>query len=110
MGRKVKYSKEFKISIVQRYLSGENSSLSLGKELGIHDSIIRTWAKQYSQYGETAFEPKQINSSYTKEFKEMVVLEYLNGGGSYDTVTMKYRIPSSSTVKQWVKRYNSHIE
>ena len=53
--------------------------------------------------------PKYV-TSYTKNFKKQVVLDYLNGGGSYDDLAIKYHIPSSSPIKNWVKLYNSHIE
>lgn len=110
MGRKSTYSKELKISIAQKYLNGEGSSYSISDESGIPVTNIKTWIAQYKTMGTSAFEEKRKNSSYTKEFKEQIVSEYLNGGDSYDTIAMKYQISSSSTVKRWVKRYNSHIE
>ena len=45
-----------------------------------------------------------------EEFKEMVVLAYLNGEGSYLDLMIKYNIPANATNENWVKDYNSHIE
>lgn len=45
-------------------------------------------------------------AKYTFEFKRMVVMEYINGMGGYDCLAQKYDIPSSSTIKNWVARYN----
>lgn len=56
------------------------------------------------------FDISNTNASYTKNLKKQVVLDYLNGGGSYDDLAIKYCIPSSSPIKNWVKLYNSHIE
>ena len=109
MGRNGKYTIEFKKEIVKKYLNGEGSSLVLGKEFGINDTLIRRWTKKYTTFGETAFDKHQINSSYTKEFKTQVVIDYLNGVGSYDELTNKYNIPSHETIRKWVKDYNSHI-
>lgn len=70
MGRKSKYSKEIKISIVKRYLSGEASTCYLEKETGIHGNIISRWIKKYKENGGAAFDTKKQNQSYTKGFKE----------------------------------------
>ena len=111
MGRKIKYDKKFKLYVVQRYLNGDGSSESLGKELGISGSNIRTWAKMFNLSGEKAFESHKKNSStYTKEFKKKVVLEYLNSYKTLLELTLKYNIPGESTILRWVKAYNSHIE
>lgn len=110
MGRKAKYSKEFKIDIIQKYLNGEESTTSLEKKLGINHGAIIRWIRMYNQYGESAFNTKKNNSSYTKEFKEKVVLEYLNGEGSLTDLMVKYNIPAVHTLENWIKSYNSHIE
>ena len=58
----------------------------------------------------SAFDEKSRNKSYTKEFKEEVVQVYLNGKGSYLDVATAFDIPSDTTVINWVKKYNGHIE
>ena len=110
MGRKSKYSKELKLSIVKKYLNGEGSTISLAKEINTAGRVVSNWVKQYKAFGESAFDTFPTNASYTKNFKEKVVLDYLNGGGSYDDLAIKYHIPSSSPIKNWVKLYNSHME
>ena len=110
MGRKSKYSKEIKLSIVKRYLDGEGSTVSLAKEINTTNDVVCNWVKKYQAFGESAFDTLTTNASYTKEFKQQVVLAYLNGEGSYDDLAIKYHIPSSSPIKNWVKLYNSHIE
>lgn len=109
MGRKSQYSKELKLSVVQEYLNGESSVSTLEKETNIHQNVIRKWIKKYEQYGQVAFDVKSKNSSYTKEFKEKVVKEYLDGKTSYLDLGIAYNI-SSSVIVGWVKVYNSHIE
>ena len=110
MGRKSKYSKELKLSIVKRYFAGEGSTVSLSREIGTYDTVVNEWIKLYQAFGENAFDESKSNASYTKEFKEIVVLAYLNGEGSYRDLAIKYHISSSSPIKKWVKDYNSHIE
>lgn len=110
MGRKSKYSKELKLSIVQRYLSGEGSTVSLAREINTTKNVVGNWIKKYKAFGENAFNTSHTNASYTKDFKKQVVLDYLNGGGSFDDLAIKYHISSSTPIKNWVKLYNSHIE
>lgn len=47
---------------------------------------------------------------YSAEFKRKVVDDYLSGGGSYQTIAIKYGILSEPTVMNWVRKYNSHEE
>ena len=110
MGRKSKYSKELKLSIVKRYLDGEGATASLAKEINTSNDVVWNWVKQYQAFGESAFDTSHTNASYTKNFKELVVLDYLHGGGSYNDLAIKYHISSSAPIKNWVKMYNSHIE
>ena len=110
MSRKVKYSKELKLSVVQKYLNGEESSPSLAKEIGTTNTIILRWVNKYKSFGENAFNVSYSNAAYTKEFKKQVVLDYLNGEGSYSDLMIKYNIPANSTIEKWVKDYNSYIE
>ena len=72
MGRKIKYSKELKLSIIRRYLNGEGSYKSLGDEIGIDKSCIRKWVIKYQAFGESVFNESHSNPSYTKELKEQI--------------------------------------
>ena len=74
-------SKEFKLNIVKEVLGGK-SSKEVGREAGIHDSLVRAWVRQYQKDGETALEPKRRPgnplSKYTsrKELSEVEQLRY----------------------------------
>ena len=75
------HSKEEKMEIVKRYLSGE-SPVKLHKETGISDGNIRKWKRQYLSGGETALEnqkkPGNPLSKYErrKELTREEQLEY----------------------------------
>lgn len=112
MGRKAKYSKELKLEIVKRYLKGESPS-ALANEYALlkrGPHTIRDWVHKYESLGEKAFEHTNQNKSYSKEFKQQVINDYLNGVDSYDGLTNTYNISSSSIVKKWVKKYNEGIK
>ena len=113
MGRKVKYSLEQKVQACEEYLSGKKSAAEIERELNMgkrgHIRILE-WSKKYKAFGASAFEEKHHNKSYSKEFKENVVKEYIEGNGSMDDLSVKYGILSRTTLRQWILRYNDHIE
>ena len=106
MGRKPKLSADMKVCICKQYLDGI-SSTELSQEYGIYCKTIRRWAKSYQSKGAGAFDIKLHNAAYTKEFKQQVVEAYLNGEGSVEDLTIKYNIPSHTTVNTWIKKYNN---
>lgn len=112
MGRKAKYSKEFKLEIVKRYLKGEGISY-LANIYNIpnnHGMPILKWTHKYNELGESAFNESSTNKSYSKEFKESVIHEYLEGKDSLEGLANKYNISNESVVRKWVKKYNEGIE
>ena len=50
------------------------------------------------------FDDKPFNSTYTREFKENVVKEYLDGKGSIESLQIKYKILSHSTLRNMIVR------
>lgn len=112
MGRKVKYNKELKIEIIKRYLKGESAS-ALANEYELPTSYsneIADWARKYETLGEKGFEHSSTNQSYSKELKQQVISEYLNGVDSYRGIANKYGIKSHRIVMGWVLKYNEGIE
>ena len=113
MGRKAKYSADQKIQACEDYLSGRKSAVEIARQLGMGKrgkDHVRQWSKMYKAHGSSAFEETHHNRTYSKEFKEKVVKEYLAGKGSYPDLAVKYSIPSDETIRQWVSSYNNHIE
>ena len=50
------------------------------------------------------------NNKYSKEMKLKAVKDYLKGEGSYETLKEKYKLRSSTQLKNWVMWYNGHKE
>jgi transposase-like protein len=113
MGRKAKYSKELKLEIVKRYLKGESSTL-LTREYNISGkkavNRILEWTNKYKSIGEIAFDESITNKSYSKELKERVIKDYLDGKDSYEGLANKYNISNGQIVRDWVLKYNNGIE
>lgn len=98
-----------KLEYVKRYLRGEGSYVTLGDELGVQGTSIQDWVRNYEAIGSGAFEQSK-NKKYSKEFKEIVVKEYLSGQGSHREICKKHQIKSTKQLRDWIKKYNSHEE
>ena len=112
MGRKTKYSKDLKLEIIRRYINGESSTV-LANEYGMTSNMRREilkWVHKYEEIGESAFNKSSTNKSYSKNFKEKVVKEYLEGNSSFEELANKYNISTHVIVMNWLKKYNSGIE
>ena len=109
MGRKLKVSYEDKIKACEDYLSGTASAREIAERLNLRPTSereVQRWAVRYREYGPESLLPKLKNSSYTREFKINAVEDYLSGNGSIDDIRNKYQIPSHSTLRKWIAKYN----
>lgn len=83
MGRKSKYSIEEKLQAISDYKTGKRGITEICRDFGMSETTadsgttVRRWIRKYEKYGEIALLPKRKNQSYTKEFKEKVIKEYL---------------------------------
>ena len=110
---KSKFSTEQRIQACQEYISSEKSATQIANELNLGKQgkiRVRTWARIYLVQGEKAFTTSRGNKSYSREFKIMVVNEYLSGKSSLRDLMVKYNIPTNTTIQQWIMKYNNHIE
>lgn len=111
MSRKYKkYSSEFKLQAVKECEEGA-TFYSDDKKYGLSLGTTGKWFAYYKAYGEDALKRHtSMLCCYTADFKQKVVADYLSGGGSYQTIAIKYGILSEPTVINWVRQYNNHEE
>lgn len=107
-----KYTPEEKIQIVEGYVNGEYSWKEKANELGYKyaPGCFSRWLKVYQEHGSAELYPSQGHNTYTKEFKQMVVEEYLDGAGSAFKLAAKYKISAADILLRWVKLYNANRE
>ena len=113
MGSNRKYTFEQKVNACEDYLSGKKSAITIAKELSMGKNgyqYVLEWVNSYRVNGAKIFERRTKYPSYSKELKEKVVKEYLNGEGSLHYLADKYSIIYTSTIRKWIKKYNNHIE
>lgn len=53
--RRKRYDRQFKVSAAKVVLSGDMTVKDLSEELGIKDSTLRRWAREYEEMGDDAF-------------------------------------------------------
>ena len=111
-----KYSPEIKIKACEEYLSGKLSHKEICMKYKIHfdekkhKSMLNEWLFMYREQGPSAFIRTGGNQTYSSQFKESVVLEYLSGNGSYNDIAAKYNLRSKSQLQKWVSLYNANRE
>lgn len=109
MGRKPKYSKEFKIKACEDYIKGNGSFRSIAQAFGCNKERVRQWYLKYNIHGPSAFDTSSKNNTYSQEFKMSVVNLYLQGEYSLPDLAAKYNI-SDEMIRNWVNKYYNGIE
>ena len=105
MSRKVKYTKGFKLKAVESVLKNGHGIIKVSDRLGINKSDLKKWIKYYQEYGLQGLTPKTFNTVYTVKFKLKVIASIEQKGLSFREASLKYNIPSHSTVSNWYEAY-----
>jgi transposase len=108
MSRKTEYSQEVKLEIIREYMKGNVSSIQLARRYGCNDKTIRDWTAQYKSQGEDTLREIDKNQTYSGEFKQMVVEEYMRGEMGLIPLAIKYKLRSKSQILNWLTLYNGH--
>ena len=105
-----KYTSEEKLNIVEGYLNGLFSLEEKAHELGYKTApgCFKRWVRQYQEQGAEGLLRPAGNTSYTAEFKTMVVEEYLSGKGSAVDLAAKHKISTADVLLHWVSLYNAN--
>jgi len=108
MGRIKSVPYEQKLVAVQEYLSGQISILKIASEYNLNKSSVKRWVRKYKTFGAKGLMETHTNTIYSEELKMNAILDYINGQGSLEEISKKYKIHSSAQLRQWVIKYNSH--
>ncbi|MFQ3852387.1 IS3 family transposase [Staphylococcus sp. 2S1] len=110
-------SKTYKVNtetflLAFRMMENGVSASSVIKELNINlsKSMLNEKYSNFKINGIKSIMPSLKNNTYSKHFKRNVVEEYFNTELSSYDLAYKYNIPSSGTVRSWIKRYTEGIE
>lgn len=100
-----KYSQEFKLKVVEYYLTTQDGYIRTGQKFAIERSIVRRWVRDYKSQGIAALETGKRKVKYSFDFKLKVVLTVINEGLSTHEAAQKFNIKQSATVSIWLKQY-----
>ena len=83
--------------------------MRLPKRLSVTPPSVRAWIGSYKGNGIDAFTHTK-NKHYSHECKAQAVTAYLNQEGSLTVICQRFGLRSSTQLRTWIKRYNSHEE
>lgn len=109
MSRRARSLKE-KIKIINDFKNETYSISELESIYNTDNVTIYDWVYKFERYGVEGLKESSSWRKYSKELKIQAVKDYLSGDFSLREVTRKYEIPSTSTLPQWIKKYNGHRE
>jgi transposase-like protein len=99
-----KYSKEFKLAVIQYYLSGRGGFKTVAERYGVKYAYVRKWVHAYQIHGQKSF--IKGCAKYTGTFK-LSVLQYMEQHQlSINQAAAHFNIPAPSTIGQWQRLYN----
>ncbi|WP_290782760.1 helix-turn-helix domain-containing protein [Exiguobacterium sp. UBA6309] len=101
----IKYTKAFKIKVVERYLTGRDGYQIMAEEFGIRPERVREWSRLYERWGETIFDPSYTTTTHSPAFKLEVLNDMATNGLSYIEAAVKYRISSPGMISNWRSTY-----
>lgn len=99
----VKFSIVLKQKVVAHYLEGKKSAVSIAREHGMDESMVRLWVRQYKQYGMEGLVRRRRN--YDVEFKLCVLKHMLKKQMSYTDAAMLFDIRRASCIGEWERQY-----
>lgn len=101
-----KYSKQFKLKVVESYLSGKQGQLVASRELNVSRSQLRNWVSAYQHHGTSGLESSKSQTHYSADFKLSVMVYRRRHNLSLLEAAKHFNIPSLSTLYVWEQRYN----
>lgn len=101
-----KYSKRFKLKVVNAYLSKRGSEQTIAASFAINRSQLHDWLSVYKRHGEDALAPRRKQQDYSPTLKLAVLTYKCEHNESLPEVALRFHIPSASTIWMWEQRYN----
>ena len=110
------YSKEFKMELVKKYISGEASSVDLAHQYDISSGLLRNWIRMYNANIELKdYAPKRglymakARRKTTIDERKEIVNYCIEHNRNYKETAALYNV-SYSQVYSWMKKYDSDGE
>ena len=105
---KPKHSLEFRIAVINYYLSGQGGTTRTAAHFSIHKSTVSHWVASWKMHGIDGITWK--NERYSPEFKLNVVLALRNDSLSFREAAVRFNISDNKVVKRWLDIYETSGE
>ncbi|WP_211468419.1 helix-turn-helix domain-containing protein, partial [Collimonas silvisoli] len=100
-----KYTKQFKLEVVQQYMAGAVGFKSVGKQRGLDYAMVKRWVSLYQSHGEAGLEKK---FSHYSAAQKLSVLQYMwDNELSYGRTAAAFNIRSPGSIPEWERCYHS---
>ena len=100
-----KYSEQFKLGIIQQYLSGSVGYKQIADKHNLHHSTVRLWIKLHAAHGIDGLAKKF--SHYSAEFKLSVLQHMWAADLSCWQVAAVFNIRNRGIISHWERCYHS---
>nr|WP_106779154.1 helix-turn-helix domain-containing protein [Lysinibacillus timonensis] len=101
-----KYNEEFKLMVVQEYLSGSLGYRAIAKKYGIGGSPLRRWVRAYKEFGRNGLSVKKTKQFYSVQFKIDVLNFMKRTGASYQDTAIHFNLNDPTLVASWYHRFS----
>lgn len=99
-----KYTTQFKLEVVQRYLAGTAGFKSLGRLYGLDYAMVKRWVYLYQGHGEAGLVKKF--TAYSAEQKLAILQHMWSKELSYSQTASMFNIRSPTSIPSWVRCYH----
>jgi len=100
----VKRTKQFKLKVINRYLTGNLGFHRLAACHGISAALLRRWVAAYRLHGDDSL--SRSRERYSVQTKLSVLQHMWDNGQSFNQAAAFFNIPSPNSVRIWAKRYS----
>lgn len=99
-----KHNEQFKLLLVQQYLTGTKSYQSIAHEHGFQNSMLRRWVQLYQIHGLAGLSKK--HTYYNAEYRLKVLQHMWDHTLSYSEVAATFNIRNVGCIGQWERCYH----
>lgn len=100
-----KYTEQFKVGVVEQYLTGEAGFTAVSRQHGVPRSLLRRWVAFFRLHGVEGLRPKSV--SYSGEFKLSVLRHMWENGLSLGQVSAIFDVRDQCAVGKWQRSYDA---
>lgn len=103
---KSKYTTTFKLKIIQEYIVSGCMQKEIEIKYDLKKGTLSNWFKQFiNEIGDESLCLRPKKRTFSKEFKQRVLKEYIDEECKCKTLMKKYDIPSRSDISKWYMDY-----